>query len=203
MVAPTSRPRFSNTSTYSISGRASSASVRSAQRSITRRTWSTGRLASDSPGFGEKSTPSEAPAAGWETGPASSSSTGAPGASAGQRFGNHRTSYGSGASNPPIQNGQSSLGRFGRAWRCPTTFTHSPVSVSRRSSPDGASPASDPDPLVTTPYSQFRRATRSLERAGELASPYLRHEPRDGCAAAPAARDPQDGHRRLPGDRAS
>ena len=40
---------------------------------------------------------------------------------AGQRFTNHRTSYGSGASRPPTQNGQSVDGRLGRPWRLPTT----------------------------------------------------------------------------------
>ena len=42
-----------------------------------------------------------------------------PGANAGQRFANQRTSYGSGASSPPTQNGHPVAGRFGRAWRLP------------------------------------------------------------------------------------
>ena len=47
MVAPTAAPRFSNTSTYATSSRASSAAVRSAQRSTTARTPATPSVASD------------------------------------------------------------------------------------------------------------------------------------------------------------
>src|SRR5207237_1370805 len=108
----------------------------------------------DSPCTGENSTTSDAPAAGCADAP-SATSIGAPGASAGQRLGNQRTSYGSGASRPPTQNGHAWLGRLGRPCRWPTTLTHSPVSTSRRSSPAGASSLADPGPLVTSRYLQF------------------------------------------------
>ena len=104
---------------------------------------------------GEKSTTSHAPTAGTDD--ASPAPAGAgrrsrrtPGASAGQRLVNQRTSYGSGASSPPTQNGQPSHGRLGRVWRWATMLTHSPVSASNRNSPSGRSGT----PFVTPPYLQ-------------------------------------------------
>ena len=52
----------------------------------------------------------------------------------GQRFGMCKTSYGSGASSPPGQNGHTPAGRLGRCWRHGVTTTQAPVSGSIRTS---------------------------------------------------------------------
>ena len=90
-----------------------------------------------------------------------------PGASAGQRLANQRTSYGSGASSPPTQNGQPSSGRFGRAWRWPTMLTHSPVSGSKRISPCARGSSSSASPF-TSPYLQDGAEVRTVAGAHQI-----------------------------------
>ena len=83
-----------------MSGRAPSTALRSAHSSTTR---------------ARPSTPSSQKVASWR-GVYRITSQRSSGI-AGQRLGNQRTSYGSGASIPPGQNGHTASGRFGRAWR--------------------------------------------------------------------------------------
>ena len=69
----------------------------------------------------------------------------------GQRFANHLVEYGSGASSPPTQNGHSALGRLGRFWRDPTTWTSAPADGSNRGF-DGVGP----ELCVIVRFSRYR-----------------------------------------------
>ncbi len=160
-MAPTSRPRFSNTSTYSISGRASSRVVRSAQRSTTLRTCGTGQRRQRLAVIGREehdfaragcgntrrgsrglrrverrsARRARTRASGWRT---NARRRGRVLRDRRRRTGN-RSRAGSDAT-----------------WRAPTMFTHSRVSGSKRSSPAG----SDITPYWRTPaVSRERRAS--------------------------------------------
>ena len=107
-----------------MSGRAPSTALRSAHSSTTR---------------AAPSTPSSQNATSWrgEYRITSQRSSGI----AGQRLGIQRTSYGSGASSPPGQNGHTASGRFGRVWREETTKVVAPLrgsTLTVRSAPRSA-----------------------------------------------------------------